>query len=99
MAACYGAEVPQDMKWIDINEQKPHMYPAFHEPKEMLIVARSDGKVQVSTYCGLGFSNLNSRDVDVTHWMPMPKHPNTDFPLAHKLSEAKSLWSVWLCWF
>lgn len=76
-----AAKVPY---WRSIADERPPISdcsPAdptkLPKAKTEVIVATKEGRVLSTVFTALGFANINSRTDVVTHWMPMPVHPNS----------------------
>jgi len=54
------------VEWIDVNQKLPEQF------DQILI---SDGKVVTTSYFQDGDFVGKELDIEVTHWMPLPKKP------------------------
>ena len=69
---CRGC-VPEPRRWIPVTDRLPERY------TDVLVVCA--GTIEVAQYVGLDPDNhwrwedIESRDIPVTHWMPLPDPP------------------------
>lgn len=57
-------------EWIDVRERTPSVEDG------VVIVATENGRVLLGLFCLPSEMWSLPIDAEVTHWMPMPKHPN-----------------------
>ncbi len=82
--ACGASRSDAGLAWISVSDGRPQLSdfrPADptkpSRVRSEILVATREGRVFATIFTGMGFANIGYAD-EVTHWMPMPAHPEAN---------------------